>query len=136
MLKRYFALHWNNCVGALRRMLRQPVGSLLTVMVIAIALALPAALRILVNNADLLSDSWEGAADFTVYLGMDVSDTQAQARGDDVKLARALDERAETDLVQVDTQWVARLRGMLELIARAVDIVTVLVGLAVGLVIR
>jgi cell division transport system permease protein len=191
MLKRYFALHWNNCVGALRRMLRQPVGSLLTVMVIAIALALPAALRILVNNADLLSDSWEGAADFTVYLGMDVSDTQAQALADDVrrrddvaevtlisraqaleefrsrsgfgealdalgenplphtlvvrpaggaagdieKLARALDERAETDLVQVDTQWVARLRGMLELIARAVDIVTVLVGLAVGLVI-
>jgi cell division transport system permease protein len=160
-------------------------------MVIAIALALPAALRVLVNNADLLSDSWEGAADFTVYLGMDVGDDQAQALADDVRkrddvaevtlisraqaleefrarsgfgealealeenplphtlvvrpaggaagdieqLVRALDERAETDLVQVDTQWVARLRGMLKLIARIIDIVTVLVGLAVALVI-
>jgi cell division transport system permease protein len=191
MIKRYFALHWSNCIGALRRMARQPVGSLLTVMVIAIALALPAALRVLVNNADLLSDSWEGAADFTVYLGMDVGDEQAKALADDVRkrddvaevtlisraqaleefrarsgfgealdaleenplphtlvvrpaggaagdieqLARALEERAETDLVQVDTQWVARLRGMLKLIARVIDIVTVLVGLAVALVI-
>jgi cell division transport system permease protein len=191
VLKRYFGLHWSNCIGALRRMLRQPVGTFLTVMVIAIALALPAALRVLVSNADLLSDSWQGAADFTVYLGMTVSDDEARALADDVRkrddvaevtlitraqaleefrarsafgealdaleenplphtlvvrpaggatgdieeLARALDERAETDSVQIDTQWVARLRGMLVLIARVVDIVTVLVALAVALVI-
>jgi cell division transport system permease protein len=191
MLKRYLTAHATNCAAALGRLLRQPVGSFMTAMVIALALALPAGLRVVVNNADLLSESWQGAADFTVYLEMDVGDERARALADEVraradvasvtlvdrtaalaefrarsgfgealdalqenplphalvvrpaggaaadveKLARALDERPETALVQLDTQWVARLRGILALLARVVDIVTVLVGLAVALVI-
>ena len=191
MLKRYVTAHATNCVAALRRLLRQPVGSFMTAMVIALALALPAGMRVIVNNADLLSESWQGAADFTVYLEMDVTDERARALADEVrkrddvesvtlvdrttafeefrarsgfgealdaleenplphalvvrpaggaaadveKLARALDGRPETALVQLDTQWVARLRGILGLLARVVDIVTVLVGLAVVLII-
>jgi cell division transport system permease protein len=191
MFRRYFALHAHNCRDALRRILRQPAGSSLTVMVIAIALALPAGLRVIVNNADLLSDSWEGVADFTVYLKLevDVDDARALADGirarDDVAavtfisrddalaefrarsgfgdalgalqenplphalvvrpaggaaadiepLARDLDALDATDLVQLDTEWVARLRGILILLARIVDIVTVLLSLAVVLVI-
>jgi cell division transport system permease protein len=160
-------------------------------MVIALALALPAGLRVIVNNADLLSESWQGAADFTVYLEMDVGDERARAlaaelgaradvasvtlvdrtaaleefrarsgfgealdaleenplphalvvrpaggpAADVEKLAHALDERPDTALVQLDTQWVLRLRGILGLLARVVDIVSVLVGLAVVLVI-
>lgn len=190
-IRRYFALHAADCTGSLRRLLRQPFGSLLTVLVIAIAIALPAGLRVLVNNADVLSDSWEGAADFTVYLAMSVSDEQAKAlvsevraRGDVAEvtfvgrdaaleefrarsgfgealdaleenplphalvvrpaggaaaaveeLAAALERRPEVDLVKLDTQWVERLRGMLALLARIVDIVTALVSLAVVLVI-
>jgi cell division transport system permease protein len=38
-------------------------------------------------------------------------------------------------LVQIDTEWVARLQSILLLIARAVDIASVLLGLAVVLVI-
>ena len=191
MLKRYLVAHATNCAAALQRLLRQPLGSLLTAMVIALALALPAGLRVIVNNADLLSESWQGAADFTVYLEMDVGDERARALADEVsartdvagvtlvdrkaaleefrarsgfgealdaleenplphalvvrpaggpaadveKLARALDERPETALVQLDTQWVLRLRGILALLARIVDIVSLLVGLAVVLVI-
>jgi cell division transport system permease protein len=160
-------------------------------MVIAIAIALPAGLHVIVNNADLLSGSWESAADFTVYLKLDVSTEEGGKLADEVRsrddvadvafvsrddaldefrvrsgfgdalealdenplphalvvrpaggaaaaiepLARALDELPETDFVQVDTEWVARLRGMLVVLARVVDIVTVLLGLAVVLVI-
>jgi cell division transport system permease protein len=191
VLRHYLTAHASNCAAALQRLLRQPVGSFMTAMVIALALALPAALRVVVNNADLLSESWQGAADFTVYLAMDVDDGRARALADEVrarddvaevtlvdrkvaleefrarsgfgealdaleenplphalvvrpaggpaaeveKLARALEERPETALVQLDTQWVARLRGILALLARVVDIVTVLVALAVVLVI-
>jgi cell division transport system permease protein len=51
----------------------------MTVVVIAIALALPAGLRVAMNNAEVLSGSWEGAIDFTVYLNLDINDEQAEA---------------------------------------------------------
>jgi cell division transport system permease protein len=191
VIRYYLTAHAKNCVAALQRLLRQPVGSFMTAMVIALALALPAGLRVVVNNADLLSGSWQGAADFTVYLAIDIDDGRARALADEVrarddvaevtlvdrtaalaefrarsgfgealdalednplphalvvrpaggaaadveKLARAFEERPEVALVQLDTQWVERLRGILALLARVVDIVTVLVALAVVLVI-
>ena len=57
----------------------------MTILVIAVALALPAALRVAVNNAVAVSDSWQGAADFTVYLKLGVSEDAARralVRGD------------------------------------------------------
>ena len=190
-VQRYFGLHLQNLLGALGRLVRQPFASALTVLVIAIALALPAGLRVLVNNANALSDSWQSAADFTVYLNLDVSDERAAAlareiearedvssvqfisradalaefrahsgfgealdaldenplpntlvvrpasgvAGDVETVAASLDELAETSLVQLDTQWVARLRGMLALASRIVDIATALLGLAVAIVV-
>ncbi len=190
-LKHYFGLHRDNAVGALRRLAAQPFASVLTILVIATALALPAGLRVAVNNAGAVSDSWQGAADFTVYLKMDVTDEAAR------RTARTIEERAdvagvtvidreralaefraqsgfgealdaldgnplphtlvvrpasglaadvealasairalpETELVQVDTAWVTRLRAMLALAGRLVDFATVLLGLAVAIVI-
>lgn len=190
-IKRYFRLHVSNLFGAVVRALRQPGGTVLTVLVIAIALALPAGLRVFVNNASALSEGWEGAADFTVYLGLDLDEGRAQQLADEIsaradvadatlisrdqallefraqsgfgealdalednplphtlvvrpagtdvslvqRLAQELDGLSETALVQVDTEWVARLQSILGLITRVVDIATVLLGLAVVLVI-
>lgn len=64
----YFRLHVQNLLGALGRLARQPVASLLTVAVIGIALALPAGLDVLVSNARTLSAGWASAVDFSVYL--------------------------------------------------------------------
>ncbi|WP_428100282.1 permease-like cell division protein FtsX [Candidatus Rariloculus sp.] len=189
--KRYFGLHVRNLCGAIVRLVRQPAGSLLTVLVIATALALPAGLRVLVGNVDALSGTWEGAPDFTVYLHDTVTEQRARelaseidARGDVATvafisradaleefraqsgfgealdaleenplphtlvvrpgpstigemeaLAESLGSLEETSLVQLDTQWVARLRGILVLVERVVDIVSGLVALAVILVI-
>jgi len=57
----------------------------MTVTVIAIALAFPAGLRVLVNNAQLLSGSWEGAIDFTVYLNVDIETPAAELLTQDVQ---------------------------------------------------
>lgn len=188
---RYFRLHRQNLSGAIGRLLRHPLGSLLTVLVIAVALALPAGLRVLVNNVGALSGTWEGAADFTVYLADAVSEESARALANDIgardevaevafisradaleefrtqsgfgaaldaldenplphalvvrpelstvgemqALAESLAALEETALVQLDTEWVERLRAMLVLIERAVDIVSALVALGVVLVI-
>lgn len=190
-IRHYFGLHRANFVGALRRLASQPFASLLTVLVIATALALPAGLRVAVNNADAVSDSWQGAADFTVYLKLDVSEEAARRTAHSIEqrndvarvtvidrdaalaefrarsgfgealdalggnplphtlvvspasgiasdveaLAKAVGALPETDLVQVDTAWVARLRAMLALADRLVDFATVLLGLAVAIVI-
>ena len=67
---RYLSLHYKNLVDALTRITEQPLGNLMTIVVIGIALALPAGLRVMVSNISTMSDSWDAAADFTIYLEM------------------------------------------------------------------
>jgi cell division transport system permease protein len=94
-LQHYLGLHRANLIGAVTRLARQPFASLLTILVIATALALPAGLRVAVNNAEAVSDSWQSAADFTVYLKMDVSEEAAR------ETARAIEQRADVAGVTV-----------------------------------
>jgi len=190
-LRHYFGLHRDNFVGALQRLAAQPFASLMTILVLAVALALPAALRVAVNNAVAVSDTWQAAADFTVYLKIGISDEAARraaraiedredvaavtvidrdaalaqfraqsgfgealdaldtnplphtlvihpasgVAGDIEALASAVAALPETELVQVDTEWVSRLRAMLALAGRLVDFATVLLGLAVAIIV-
>lgn len=191
MIRRYLQLHAQNCVGSLGRLVRQPFSASLTGLVIAIALALPAGMRVIVNNADVLSESWEGVADFTVYLEFSVAEdrvlefaNEIEARSDVERvefvtrddaleefrqasgfgsaldaleenplphalvvrpvseeltnieaIAAWLGEQPETRQVQLDTQWVQRLRGILALSERFIDVVSILLGVGVLVVI-
>ncbi len=60
--------HLQTLVGTLGRLSQQPLASLLTVLVMGVALALPACLNVLVKNAQAVSGSWERALDVSVYL--------------------------------------------------------------------
>ena len=51
------------------------------------------------------------------------------------RLVEELDALEETALVQLDTEWLERLRAILDLARRVVDVTTVLLGLAVIVVI-
>jgi len=190
-MRRYLGLHRDNLLDAVRRLKVQPFATLLTVLVIAIALALPAGLRVLVSNLGTLSGGWQSAADFTVYFKLEVPTDRARAlareiaaradvasvqfidRGSALEdfrahsgfgtaldalegnplpdalvirpasgaagnvegVAAAVRKLPETDLVQLDTQWVGRLRAMLALSVRIVDLATVLLALGVAIVI-
>ncbi len=63
------------------------------VMVIAVTLALPAALNLMVKNAAAVSGSWESAPDFSVFLERDLTLDEAQALG------RLIEQRADIDSV-------------------------------------
>ena len=78
---------------SLGRLLRQPFSSLMIVLVIAVTLALPAALNLVVKNAAAVSGSWDNALDFSVFLNRNIS---AQDAG---KLARLIEQRADVDAV-------------------------------------
>src|SRR5690554_3326851 len=73
----YVSHHRRVARDSLLRMLRAPWASLLTWAVIAIALALPATLFLLLANVEQLSQSWTSTPSITLYLDMKVDDRQA-----------------------------------------------------------
>ncbi len=78
--------HLSTAIGALGRLSRQPFASLMTILVIAVTLALPSAMHLLIKNARSISASWDSALDFSVYLKADTSIDAARRLGDIIEL--------------------------------------------------
>jgi cell division transport system permease protein len=64
--------HAQTLLASLGRLVRAPAGTLLTMGVIGIALALPTALGLVVDNARVASGGWQDALDLSIYLKTDV----------------------------------------------------------------
>lgn len=94
-LQRWLQLHGSNCVDALRDLSARPLATLLTASVIAIALALPAALNLMVQNGRQLAGGLEDTRDFSVYLKQGTALESANA------LAAELRTRSEIESVTV-----------------------------------
>lgn len=184
--------HASTSLGALGRLSRQPFASLMIVLVIAVTLAMPAAINVIVKNAQSVSGTWINALDFSVYLKKDLPVSEAEAlaqligqRADveSVTLIKADDALAEfkqqsgfgaaldqlndnplphalvvrpspgntsesmillqeeignlpeSDLVQVDTEWVQRFHAILDIVRQAIAIGAALLGIAIVVVI-
>jgi cell division transport system permease protein len=93
VISTWFSLHLSTSVAALGRVARQPFASLMTILVIAVTLALPAALHLVIKNAQAISGNWANALDFSVYLKPGVSEADAR------RLAAIIDQRADVDRV-------------------------------------
>jgi cell division transport system permease protein len=93
-LSTWLARHANTSVGALGRLARHPFSSLMIILVIAVTLALPAAINLVIKNARMISGSWDNALDFSVFLKLDLSASEAE------NLARLIEQRADVDAVQ------------------------------------
>ncbi len=61
----------------LGQLTRSPFGSAMTASVIGIALALPAGLYVLLENAQSMSRGWDGTAQISLFLREDVTDRKA-----------------------------------------------------------
>ena len=188
----WLARHAQVLIYTLGRLYRSPLSTLLSVMVIGIALALPAGLHVLVTNTRTISGSLEGAARISVFLERGTSANQRDAladvlrrRGDIASISvisaeqalaefrelsgfgdavNALEENPlpavlvvspadtvsdsdasrlvtelealpETDVVQLDTQWLKRLNAILEIINRGVIVIAAMFALAVIIVV-
>jgi cell division transport system permease protein len=70
--------HLQALFASLGRLARSPMATLLTLLVIALALALPVALRLLVLNAQAATGNFANAVDLSVYLRTDVPLAKAQ----------------------------------------------------------
>ncbi|HEV3180120.1 MAG TPA: permease-like cell division protein FtsX [Steroidobacteraceae bacterium] len=85
--------HLHALIGSVGRLARSPLATLLTLLVIALALALPAALRLFVINAQAATGNFANAVDLSVYLKTDVPLGKAQ------QLAKAAQGRADVAAV-------------------------------------
>jgi cell division transport system permease protein len=67
------------------------------ILVIAVTLAIPAALNLVVKNARAVSEGWDNALDFSIYLKRAITESEAEG------LARLIEQRADVETVQLIT---------------------------------
>jgi cell division transport system permease protein len=92
----FLARHAQVTLDSLGRLYRNGLATLMTAMVIGIALALPAGLYLLLANLDRLSGAWEGQAGLSVFLKDGV---EADAAAGVAERVRAWPEIAGVTLV-------------------------------------
>ena len=73
----YLLQHAQALVYSLGQYLRHPVNHLLTT-VIGISLALPASFYVLLENVRIVTSSWDGSLQVTLFLQDEITDDQAQ----------------------------------------------------------
>jgi cell division transport system permease protein len=86
-------------VGSLGRLWQHPFSTLLTVLVIGIALALPACLHVLVQNVRAASGGWSNALDISVYMKPAATLEQAKQAAERVRKRRDVED---VKLVEAD----------------------------------
>ena len=90
----WMSRHASTSLGALGRLARHPLSSLMIILVIAVTLALPAAINLVVKNAQAISGGWDNALDFSVFLKQEMSESDATGLG------RLIEQRADVASVQ------------------------------------
>lgn len=105
LLRAYGESHRASLVDSLRRLARQPFGSFLTCLVMAIALSLPMGLSLLLDGVERLGGSWQRAAQISVFLELEVAEVEGQA----------LREQIAAMPEVLSAEWVSREQGLAEL---------------------
>jgi cell division transport system permease protein len=189
----YFARHAQTLVGSLGRIVHQPFATLLTMGVVAVALALPLFLDVALQNVRSATGNWNEAFDLSVYMDKKASPARVAALAKQLRLredvaavrvitadqalqefrensgfGKALDALSDNPLpdtlivtptlgastargtdalklaitaladvqtVQLDTEWVKRLRAMLDILRRVVLLTAGLLGVGVVLIV-
>ena len=85
LFRSYFIRHIQVFFYSLGQLSRAPISTLMTCMVIGIALALPAGLYTLLKNAQQLSGDWESTAQVSVFLKKNIRAKQAQKLKADIQ---------------------------------------------------
>lgn len=85
LFRSYFIRHIQVFFYSLGQLSRAPISTLMTCMVIGIALALPTGLHTLLKNVQQLSGGWESTAQISVFLKKTITESQAQRLQSDIQ---------------------------------------------------
>jgi cell division transport system permease protein len=95
----WFERHAQAALGSLGRLARQPLAAFLTILVIAIALALPAALYVAVANMRIVTAGLDDTVQLSAYFRMSTTESQARKAAAVIEAKRGV---AEAVLVSPD----------------------------------
>jgi len=96
-IQAYFARHAQTLLGSLGRIVNQPFATLMTMGVVAVALALPLFLNLFLTNVRSATADWNDAYDLSVYMDKKAGPARVQA------LAKQLRLRDDVATVRVIT---------------------------------
>lgn len=71
--------HRASMVDSVGRLVKQPIGSFFTCLVMAVALSLPMGLALLLDNVERLGGSWQRAAQISLFMELNVDAQQGQS---------------------------------------------------------
>lgn len=94
-LRSYFGHHLRVSLASLGRLYQQPIATLMTATVIAIALALPVGLYVGLANIGQISTGWDGSTQISLFLHTHVKQRDAQ------KLKRRLEKHKDIKKVEM-----------------------------------
>ncbi|VAW55601.1 Cell-division-associated, ABC-transporter-like signaling protein FtsX [hydrothermal vent metagenome] len=94
-LSSYFSNHLRVSLASLGRLYAQPIATLMTAAVIAIALALPMGLYIALDNVGQLSSGWDGSTQISLFLHTKVEKREA------VKLKQRLQKHSAIKKIEL-----------------------------------
>ncbi|WP_020407080.1 permease-like cell division protein FtsX [Hahella ganghwensis] len=92
-LEAYFSHHRQTAKSSLLRLFKTPLSSLMTWLVIAVALALPMGLLVLLSNVTGITADLEGSSRISLYMKLDVEDQAA------FQLSQEIQKRADVESV-------------------------------------
>lgn len=95
----WFVRHLQTLIGSLGRLSQHKLATLLTVLVIGVALALPASLHLLVTNAQIATGNWNRAVDLSAFTKRGTSAAEAKRLAERVRQRRDV---AEVELLLAD----------------------------------
>lgn len=81
----YFSRHAQTLIGSLGRLVHQPFATLMTMGVLAVALALPLFLNLLLQNVRNATGEWNDAFDLSVYMDRKASAARVTALADQLR---------------------------------------------------
>jgi cell division transport system permease protein len=96
-IQAYFARHAQTLIGSLGRIVNQPFATLMTMGVVAVALALPLLLNLFLTNVRSATGNWNDAFDLSVYMDKKASAARVTS------LAKQLRLRSDVAAVRIIT---------------------------------
>lgn len=91
-IRAWFGHHGYSFVASFGRMLHKPWATLLTVGVMAVALALPLGLWLVLDNVERFSGSVQQSREISIFLKQDVDDARASALAEELRGRRNVGE--------------------------------------------
>ncbi|MDH5485669.1 MAG: permease-like cell division protein FtsX, partial [Gammaproteobacteria bacterium] len=85
-IKAYFIHHLRTLIASLGVLSRNPLSTSMTVAVIAIALALPSGLYVMLSNASKVSVGWDNSSQISLFLKAEVDEKAAEALAKKLRL--------------------------------------------------